>query len=200
MYFYCLFYVPLPPPARPFLFYFNFCFRVLMFLRSQMFFKVLILFWYFVRFLLFRFLMCWRFFEDFQFLGFWVFGVFGGVGIHIAHCQDPFREAGSGIPFHYMILYDTQLTYTVIYSAVLFCIILCNGGDGIPIPYTRLCCTIMYGWSIIFCNGEMAPNPLQEGGCGIPSHYNMILYYTQLTDTILSYPILCCCILYYSML
>ena len=36
----------------------------------------------------------------------------------------------------------------------------------------------------------MAPNPFQEGGCGITSRY-MILYVTQLTCTILDYTVLC---------
>ena len=67
------------------------------------------------------------------------------------------QEGGCGIPPHYMILYCTQLTYTILSCYILYCTILyhsmlyyailwCtllwyNCGDSIPTPSTTLCCT-----------------------------------------------------------
>ena len=59
--------------------------------------------------------------------------------------------------------------------------------------------TLLYYKVLSFVMVEMAPNPLQENGGGVPSHY-IILSYTQLTCAILHHHILYCTILYYSML
>ena len=107
------------------------------------------------------------------------------------------------ISLYDIILYSIDIYYTLKCSAVLCCIIFCNGGratnpfqeNGFGIPsdfliwylHTQLTDTILY-FAVLFVLNftmvEMAPNPFQEDGSGIPSHF-MILYYIQLTYTVL---------------
>ena len=82
--------------------------------------------------------------------------------------------------------------------------IFCNGGDGTqsfsrrwiwhPISlYDTLLYSIHVYCPIIYCAMvEMAPNPFQETGFGIPSHYMIEYLDTQLTDNIL-YPVVLYC-------
>ena len=69
-------------------------------------------------------------------------------------CTPVLRSLSRRWIWHPISLYDIVIysidvyiyiyVYYIIYSASLYCIILCNGGDGIPIPSTILCCNIMY--------------------------------------------------------
>ena len=99
--------------------------------------------------------------------------------------------------------YSTDRHDTILCCTI--CINFCNGGDGtqsfsrrwiwhLISLYDILRYSIDVYCPIIYCAMvEMAPNPFQEAGFGIPSHY-MTLSYTLLTYTILCSAVLYCII------
>ena len=105
---------------------------------------------------------------------------------------------------HYMIVYCTQLTYTLLSYTIMYyttvyytmlavlwyALLWCNGGDGIPIPSTTLCCTKMY----YLCNGGDGTQSLTR------SLYDTISYSSDIYHTILSYTILYYMTLHYTIL
>ena len=98
---------------------------------------------------------------------------------------------------HYTTLHYTILYYTILCCTILYYLL--QWWRWHPIPFKKLdltstlaiwCCTVrkwhvlyytlLYYTVLSFAVVEMASNPFQEGGSGIPPHY-MIPYYTPLT-------------------
>ena len=102
----------------------------------------------------------------------------GGDFVMVEMRHNPLQEDGCLTPSHYMILYHTQLGYTILFPScpVLYYTILYYT----TLYYTIVCSAVIY--SSIYCNGgdfvmvEMRHNPLQEDGCLTPSHcsYNIM--------------------------
>ena len=104
-----------------------------------------------------------------------------------------FCNGGNGTQFPYkiiMILYCTQLTYTILSYHILYCTILhysmlyyggCTMVRSVVMQWWRwhpnpFHSTLLYYKVLCFVMVEMTPNPSQEGGGGIPSHYIIFLY------------------------